>query len=141
MAYAPTSVPVLATIDRIVTDADPTAGLVADLIEVAPDLPWCPTPRSNDEGTALALAPLDRAFDLGDTIVGLMYVGPEATYPLHRHPPQELYLTITGTGRWRYGGADGFAPIGPNVTVYNRPGDLHSAIAGPEPLVALYVLW
>ncbi len=119
----------------------PDPSLVTDLIALAPDLSWVPTHRATDGGTELALAPLDRLIDLGETIVGLMYVGPGATYPLHQHPPQELYLTIAGQGRWRYGGNDHFESVGPDRTLYNHPGDLHSAIAGPLPVVALYVLW
>ncbi len=128
-----------AGVDRPAAAPDPS--LTADLIALAPDLSWIPTHRATDGGTELALAPLDRVIELGDTIVGLMYVGPGATYPLHQHPPQELYLTIAGQGRWRYGGNDHFESVGPDRTLYNRPGDLHSAIAGPLPVVALYVLW
>jgi len=123
------------------TGAASDPSLTAELIALAPDLSWVPTHRATDGGTELALAPLDRVVELGDTIVGLMYVGPGATYPLHQHPPQELYLTIAGQGRWRYGGNDHFETVGPDRTMYNHPGDLHSAIAGPLPVVALYVLW
>ncbi len=138
LAYEPTRLPVLDSLGSLDTDEP----LAAELAEVAPDLRWVPTPRADDGGTELALAPLNDLFDLGSTIVGLMYVGPGATYPLHHHPPQELYLTIAGTGRWRFGGNADFRPIGPDRTLYNHPGDPHSAIAGPtSPVVALYVLW
>ncbi len=120
---------------------DPIVALRAELVTLAPDLPWVPTHRATDGGTELALAPLDRMLDLGDTIVGLMYVGPNATYPLHQHPPQELYLTIAGHGRWRYGGNEERQAVGPDRTLYNHPGDLHTAEAGALPVVALYVLW
>jgi hypothetical protein len=158
-AFEPASVPALDGLDRIaslhpvdeIADVDglhgkggataPGGGLARAFVAVAPDLRWVPTPRADDGGTELALAPLDLAFDLGPTTVGIMYVAPGCRYPLHRHPPQELYLTIAGRGRWRYGGHDGFRPVEPLSTVYNRPGDLHSAVAGEEPVVALYVLW
>ena len=138
--YRATSVAVLDTLDRLSGPA-PAAGLIERFTTVAPHLPWTPTHRADDGGTELALAPLDRALDLGSTVVGLMYVGPGATYPLHQHPPQELYLTIAGTGRWRYGGADGHRTVEPLHALYNHPGDLHSATAGDDPLLALYVLW
>lgn len=135
--FAPTTV---AALDRVrsVADQGPLAGAFVD---VAADLPWIATPRADDGGAALALAPLDTAFDLGSTTVGIMYVDAGAQYPLHQHPPQELYLTIAGRGRWRYGGHDDFRAVDPLATLYNHPGDLHSAMAGDGPLVALYVLW
>jgi hypothetical protein len=110
-------------------------------VEIAPLLPWEPTFRTDDRGADIALAPLDRTRDLGDLTVGLMYIRPGCTYPLHSHPPNELYLTIAGYGEWRYGGHDEFRTVGPDAVVYNHPGDLHSAVAGDAPLVALYVLW
>jgi len=144
-AFEPASVPALDGIDGIAGATAPGSGAEGELarafVDIAPDLCWVPTPRADDGGTELALAPLDLAFDLGPTTVGIMYVAPGCRYPLHRHPPQELYLTIAGQGRWRYGGHDGFRPVEPLSTVYNRPGDLHSAVAGEEPVVALYVLW
>lgn len=136
----PSWLPVLDSIDGL-DRTEPAGGLTGDLLALAPELTWIPTHRATDGGTELALAPLDQMLDLGDTIVGLMYVGPNATYPLHRHPPQELYLTIAGKGRWRYGGNDHHEVVGPNQTLYNHPGDLHTAQAGPLPVVALYVLW
>ncbi len=139
--FEPSWLPVLDSTTALVADPEPTSELVLDLVDLAPALPWVPTHRATDGGTELALAPLDRVLDLGDTIVGLMYVGPGATYPLHHHPPQELYLTIAGHGRWRSGGNEGFEPVEPDRTLYNHPGDLHSAQAGPLPVVALYVLW
>lgn len=110
-------------------------------VDVAPLLPWTPTQRATDGGVDLALAPLERVRDMGDLTVGIMYVRPGRQYPLHQHPPHELYLTIAGRADWRFGGHHGFRSIGPASTIYNRPGDLHSAIAGDTPLVAFYVLW
>lgn len=128
--------PVLDSIDRL------TPGpLVERFVDVAPRLRWIPTPRAADGGDELALAPLQEMLDLDLESIGLMYVGPGCTYPLHQHPPQELYLTMAGTGRWRYGGHDEFETVGPLQTLYNHPGDLHSAISDHNPLLALYVLW
>jgi mannose-6-phosphate isomerase-like protein (cupin superfamily) len=107
---------------------------------VARLLPWTPTIRADDGGTDFALAPLQTVRNLGDLTVGIMYVKPGRQYPLHHHPPQELYLTISGEARWRFG-HDDFRLVGPGVTLYNHPDDHHSAIASETPLVALYVLW
>lgn len=128
--------PVLDSVEQL------TPGPLVDrFVELAPRLNWIPTPRAVDEGHQLALAPLQEMVDLDLVAIGLMYVGPGCTYPLHHHRPQELYLTIAGSGRWRYGGHDDFEPVGPLQTLYNHPDDLHSAISDHDPLLALYVLW
>lgn len=134
--FEPGWLPVLETIDQV-EDTD----LGRRLVAIASDLPWTPTLRANDGGTRFALSPINQARDLGDVIVGLMYVAPGEQYPMHRHSPQELYLTLSGTARWRFGGNEDVAPVGPLETIYNHPNDLHSALAGDSPLVALYVLW
>ncbi len=144
LPFEPSWLPVLDSIELVTGSGGDRADeehLPGAFVGIAPDLPWIPTPRADDGGTDLALAPLNTAFDLGPTTVGVMYVGPGRAYPLHRHPPQELYLTIAGTGRWRYGGNDGFRPVEDLRTLYNRPGDLHSAVADDVPIVALYILW
>jgi hypothetical protein len=136
LPFEPSWLPALDTIREV----DPTP-LGRRFIEVAPLLRWEPTFRTDDNGTEIALAPLERIFDLGELTVGVMYVASGCCYPLHAHPPHELYLTLTGHGEWRYGGHDGFRAIAPDAVLYNHPGDLHSAVAGSTPLVALYVLW
>ena len=70
-----------------------------------------------------------------------MYIRATTQYPVHNHPPQELYLTISGEAQWRFGGNDDFRPVGLGSTIYNNPNDYHSAIAGPAQVVALSVLW
>lgn len=134
--YEPSWLTVLETVDQL--DDEPLARLFAS---VAPLLPWVPSPRSDDGGTTMALALLDTTRDFGSVRVGLMYLAPETQYPLHSHPPQELYLTVAGTARWRHGGHDDLRSIGPRRPVYNNPDDLHTAIADDGPVVALYVLW
>lgn len=134
--FEPSWLAVLDTIHSV--DATPLGHQVA---EIAPLLAWEPTFRTDDHGTEIALAPLNTVRQLEGVTVGLMYLGPGGHYPLHSHPPHELYLTIAGHGRWRFGGHDGIRTIAPGATLYNHPGDLHSATAGDTPLVALYVLW
>lgn len=136
LPFAPGWVGALDTLELV--DPSPLGRHFAD---VAPLLPWSPTPRADDHGEDFGLAPLDRARDLGALTVGVMYVRPHRQYPLHHHPPHEVYLTIAGDAEWRFGGHDDYRRIGPDATIYNRPGDVHSAIAGDTPLVAFYVLW
>lgn len=136
LAFEPGWLPALETLG----DVDDTP-LGRQFVEVAPLLTWQPTFRTDDQGAEIALAPLDRVRDLAGLTVGIMYIRPGCTYPLHSHPPHELYLTIAGHGDWRYGGADEYRRVEPDTVIYNHPGDAHSAVAGDTPLVALYVLW
>lgn len=146
LTVEPGSVPVVdATVGRI--DTGPAGGpLAADLVAVTPLLPWVPTFRATDGGTEFGLALFDKLRDLGGVTAGLMWVGPGCQYPLHHHPPQELYLTLTGRARFRWGGADDLRPVEPDATLYNHPDDWHTSIAEGDahdgaPFVALYVTW
>jgi len=142
LAWEPASVPIVeATVGRI--GSGPDAGpLAADLVAVTPLLPWVPTFRATDGGTEFGLALFDKLRDLGDVTAGLMWVGPGCQYPLHHHPPQELYLTLTGRARFRWGGAEELRPVEPDMTLYNHPDDWHTSIADDgTPFVALYVTW
>ena len=144
LPYQPGSVPIVdTTVARIPTDPAAGAGpLAADLVAVTPLLPWVPTFRATDGGTEFALALFDQMRDLGGLTAGLMWVGPGRQYPLHHHPPQELYLTLTGAARFRWGGAEELRPVEPDQTLYNHPDDWHTSIAGPDaPFVALYLTW
>jgi quercetin dioxygenase-like cupin family protein len=115
------------------------------MLLVFPDKKWAHCQMHHSFNTFRDLAEtntnLERMFDLGELTVGVMYVAPGCCYPLHAHPPHELYITLAGYGEWRYGGHDGFRTVAPDAVLYNHPGDLHSAVAGTTPLVALYVLW
>lgn len=142
LPFEPASVPIVdTTVGRIGTG--PEAGpLAADLAAVTPLLPWVPTFRATDGGTEFGLALFDKMRDLGGLTAGLMWVCPGCQYPLHHHPPQELYLTLTGRARFRWGGAEELRPVEPDMTLYNHPDDWHTSIAeGDEPFVALYVTW
>ena len=143
LPFEPASVPIVdATLERI-----DTGPLAAELAAVTPLLPWVPTFRATDGGTEFALALFDKMRDLGGVTAGLMWVGPGCQYPLHHHPPQELYLTLTGRARFRWGGAEELRPVEPDMTLYNHPDDWHTSIAegtpddGGAPFVALYVTW
>lgn len=132
----PSWLPVLDTIDAV--DHTP---LALQFVRISPLLPWQPTFRTDDQGTLIALAPMNEVRRMDGVTVGLLYVGPGQQYPLHSHPPNELYLTLAGTARWRFGGDTDLREVDPTSVILNRPNDLHTTIAGPTPLVALYVLW
>lgn len=85
------------------------------------------------------------AFVLGDgglggatAAVGVSLVAPGVRYPDHRHPPEELYLVLSG-GWWRHGDSDWFEP-GVGGTVHNVPHIVHAMRAGDAPLLAIWCL-
>jgi len=134
--YEPQMLPVLRNLSRVTNSER-----ALKFVELAPSLRWIPSHRWDDEGHDRALSVLSDVFDLPGMEVGIMYVDQGCTYPLHHHPPQELYLTVSGAARWRFGGAENLVEMQPNMTLYNHPSDLHTVEAGETPLVAMYILW
>lgn len=134
--YTPQSQPVLASLTKL-QHTDFAAGFHA----VASEMPWRRSSRTTDEGRITALGAINEMLDLGDLVAGLLYLDSQRQYPLHQHSPQELYLILSGVGRWRYGGAESYQTRQPGDIIYNRPNDLHGIQAGREPLLALYLLW
>tara|TARA_B110000037_G_scaffold202386_1_gene244510 strand:- start:127 stop:696 length:570 start_codon:yes stop_codon:yes gene_type:complete len=112
-----------------------------EFTEFAASLRWVESSRWNDKGKQRALCVLSDVFDLPGLEVGIMYVDSGCSYPIHNHPPQEMYLTISGTAQWRYGGSKTSVEVQPESVLYNHPLDIHTVQAGDTPLVALYVLW
>ena len=115
--FTPRALPALDTVHTV----DPTP-LGRPFVQLAALLPWMPTPRADDGGTDLALAPFEQVRDMGDLTVGIMYVRPGRQYPLHHHPPHELYLTIAGQANWRYGGHEDSARSDPTPPSTTAPG-------------------
>jgi len=102
--------------------------------EAEPDFP---------ERHALAslIGPADRTGSLevrDDLRVGISLVAPGASYPDHRHPPEELYLALTA-GSWRQDRGPWFSP-GPGGIVYNTSNIFHGMRAANEPQLALWCL-
>ncbi len=128
--------PALRNLHRV-SDTPRARGFAA----LAPSLQWVQSHRWDDEGNKRALCVLSDAFELPGLEVGIMYVDQNCSYPIHNHPPQELYLTISGSARWRYGGSEKLIEVEPETTLYNHPSDIHTVEAGDTPLVAMYVLW
>lgn len=122
--------------------ADLAPGPLIDLFQTANDgIKWVPTSRTDDGGTETALALLNEVREFNNVICGLVLIGPNHRYPLHSHPPQELYLPLTAGGRWRFGGSETHRELADGELVYNHPDDLHEVLASGSPLLALYVLW
>jgi mannose-6-phosphate isomerase-like protein (cupin superfamily) len=73
-----------------------------------------------------------------DVWVGVSLMAPNTSYPVHHHPPEEVYLVLS-EGEW-WNDADGWFKPGFGRTVYHRPDQRHAMRSGGEPLLALWAL-
>ena len=71
-------------------------------------------------------------------IAGFSLVAPGITYPNHHHPPQEIYLVLSG-GAWWQAGSEWHEP-GHDGIVHNPPGILHAIRGTHVPLLAIRFL-
>lgn len=74
----------------------------------------------------------------GGLVAGFSLVAPGVTYPEHNHPPEEIYLVLSGGEWWQTGGA-WHAP-GPGGIVHNPPGIGHAMRGTSVPLLAIWFL-
>ena len=115
--------------------------LARQLLDLSNHLPWSESPRTPDMGNRIALCSFNDLFNLKHHTAGLLYLDPELAYPEHNHPPPELYLTLSGTGSWRYGGSTEYRVVSAGNLLYNHPLDLHGVRSNDTPLLALFLLW
>jgi hypothetical protein len=73
-----------------------------------------------------------------DIAFGLMFLGPRTHYPLHHHPADELYYTVTGPSYWRAGVAD-WTRRGIDEIIHHPSWLPHATLSEERPLVLLYV--
>lgn len=69
---------------------------------------------------------------------GLMLLGPATHYPLHSHPADEIYYTVTGPSFWRTG-ADTWSSRETGEIIHHPSWIPHATLAADRPLVLLYV--
>jgi len=69
---------------------------------------------------------------------GLMFLGPKTHYPLHHHPADELYYTVTGPSFWR-AGAEDWTGHGTDAIIHHPPWLPHATLSADRPLVLLYI--
>lgn len=73
-----------------------------------------------------------------DVQLGVTVMPPHALYPDHDHPPEEVYVAMSG-GQWWNAAMDWTEP-GPGGVIYNPRGIRHAMRAGEGPLLALWFL-
>jgi quercetin dioxygenase-like cupin family protein len=74
-----------------------------------------------------------------DVRIGVSLLAPHTRYPDHRHPPEEIYVVLSG-GEWRQGDDPWHEP-GIGGLVYNPPNIVHAMRSAEWPLLALWFLW
>ncbi len=74
-----------------------------------------------------------------DVRVGVSFLAPHTRYPDHRHPPEEIYVVLSG-GQWRQGSGPWHEP-GVGGLVHNPPNVVHAMRSAERPLLALWFLW
>lgn len=74
----------------------------------------------------------------GGLVAGFSLVAPGVSYPDHHHPPEEIYLVLSGGAWWQAGGA--WHEPGPGGIVHNPPGILHAMRGTDVPLLAIWML-
>lgn len=73
-----------------------------------------------------------------DVQVGISILDKNIVYPGHRHPPEEVYLALTG-GMWKQNG-DEWKDHKAGDFIYNPSGTLHSMSSKPYPQLSVWVL-
>jgi len=70
---------------------------------------------------------------------GLLLLGPETEYPMHRHEAEEVYIPLTVGTDWKRG-EEGWIRRKPGLPIYHGTWIPHGMRTGSAPLMALY-LW
>lgn len=140
-ADQPARLPVCAVLEDALAPKGP---LLEALRAIEPQLVW--TRRKGNLGDDRFRARHANAMLVGpegvesrdDLQIGVSLMAPDTDYPVHHHPPEEIYLVLSD-GEW-WNEADGWYRPGFGGTVYHRPNQRHAMRAGAKPLLALWAL-
>jgi quercetin dioxygenase-like cupin family protein len=70
---------------------------------------------------------------------GVLLLGPNLTYPPHRHEAEEIYVPLAGTAEWTHGD-HGWHERPPGDVIHHARNEPHAMRTGSSPMLALY-LW
>ncbi|MFZ5710650.1 MAG: dimethylsulfonioproprionate lyase family protein [Pseudomonadota bacterium] len=110
---------------------------------LAPRLRWTVRTSSGDarfrEGHANAMVVGPDGIEARDDVrIGVSLMAPHVDYPIHVHPPEEVYFSLT-PGEWWNDRMD-WADPGPRGLIYNPPGIRHAMRSGESPFLAIWLL-
>lgn len=119
-----------------------TGGIGRALEALLPRIPWKASQGYDDktfsENHANAvLVGKGGIEERADYTIGISLAAPRISYPMHNHPPEELYLTLAG-GEFRHG-EEGWTTVATGQTFYNTPGIIHAMRAIDDPLLAIWI--
>jgi quercetin dioxygenase-like cupin family protein len=138
--------PVCASLEPALKMAAPIPELAEALRALKPRLRWERRTSAPPDGTsfydghanALVVGP-GGLEEREDVWLGLSLLAPHVRYPDHRHPPEEVYVSLAG-GAWWNSNMDWTTP-GPGGLIHNEPNVLHAMRTEAEPLLAIWCLW
>jgi mannose-6-phosphate isomerase-like protein (cupin superfamily) len=135
----PKRFPVCALLEQVLAQATP---LNAALRAIAPDLTWYRRPggdrRFQDSHANTMLLGPNGLEPREDLWIGATLMAPNMDYPVHHHPPEEVYLVLS-EGDWWRDGTGWFTP-GVGGTLYNQPDIRHAMRSHDRPLFAIWAL-
>ena len=122
------------------------ASLAAAFSDLAPELAWRGRPGAEAHGEEFSEGHANTLIvgpggleQRDDVLVGASLVAPGVRYVDHHHPPEEIYIVMSG-GEWYREGKGWYVP-GAGGTVYHPPNVVHAMRAGSAPLLAVWTLW
>jgi quercetin dioxygenase-like cupin family protein len=135
-----------AALEHARREPGPVGALADAFAAIEPQLNWQVRPGAATHG-ALFLSGHANANITGqegfeirhDVRIGVSLMAPHTQYPDHHHPPEEIYVALSG-GQWRQG-SDPWHEPGIGGLVYNPPNIVHAMRATERPLLALWFLW
>jgi hypothetical protein len=141
--------PVCKLLDQALATAmasdSPAATVAERLAKLARSLDWSRRPGSHTAAPAFrdghANAYLIRPGGVEshrDIMIGVSLMAPDLQYPDHRHPPAEVYYSLS-PGSWRQGDGPWVTP-GIGGLVYNPSNVVHSMRSSDAPLLAIWCL-
>lgn len=147
---APESLPVCGALDAALRLAgqgpSPIPRLAMALAKLASDLVWRRRKGAENEsrnffdGHANAVVVGPGGIEIRDDLmIGISLMAPHVRYPDHRHPPEEVYVSLAGGAWWKQG--QGWHRPECGGLVYNEPNVLHAMATDEYPLLAIWCLW
>ena len=123
----------------------PAAAVAGRLAGLARHLEWSrrqgsetAAPAFRDgHANAYIIAP-GRMESAKDVMIGVSLMAPDLQYPDHRHPPAEVYYSLS-PGSWRQGDGPWVTP-GIGGLIYNPSNVVHSMRSSNAPLLAIWCL-
>ena len=131
--------------DESITEPEAYRDFVSALRELTPQMNWLETYKDTPVGAefreklaAYELMGMDGPFHCEGVRGYLVYLPAGFTYPLHRHPSEEIYLILAGEADFER--AFSMTSVGMGETVYHSSNEPHATVTKDKSLLA-WALW